>query len=172
MKKIMYLFLGLMITALGCQTDSKFSESEKEALVQAVMKTSQQFWSMAQQPYDTGSFRAFLKYWDENSDQIWQTDPATVVFNTSITKTGEEWMNSLKGMINNRIRTFPTILESHFSALSNDKVLEVHKGDYTITMKDSTVSEPFTMVNTIVWANINGDWKMQFWHESWAKKSE
>ena len=117
-------------------------------------------------------FRAFLKFWDENSDQIWQTDPASVVFNTSITKTGDEWMNAVKGMINNRIRTFPTILESHFSVLSDDKVLEVNKGDFTITRKDSTVSGPFTMVNTIVWADINGDWKMQFFHESTAKKSE
>ena len=161
-----------MITVLGCQTYSKLTDSEKEAIVQAVMKASQEYWSMAQQPYDTGSFRVFMKFIDDNSDQVWQTEPVAGIFNTSVTKTGAEWMDLLKGIIDNRIRTFPTILESHFSVLSNDKVLEVNEGDFTITRKDSTVSGPFSMVNTVIWANINGDWKMQFFHESTAKKSE
>ena len=171
MKKIMYLFLGLLITLLGCRTDSKLTDSEKEAIVQSVKKASQQFWSMTQ-PYDTGTFRKISKLWDENSDQAWQTDPVAVVFNTGITKTSSEWLNNWETMVENRIATTPTILESHFSVLSKDKVLEVNTGDFTITRKDSTISGPFTMVNTIIWAKVNGDWKMQFFHESGAKKSE
>ena len=171
MKKIIYLFLGLLFIAQSCQTNYKLTDTDKEALVKAVKEKSQQFWSMTQ-PYDTGTFRRVLKFWDENSDQAWQTDPVAVVFNTGITKTRAEWMDNWKSMIDTRISTVPTILETHFSVLSKDKVLEVNKGDFTITRKDSTVSGPFTMVNTIVWADINGDWKMQFFHESTAKKSE
>ena len=170
MKKLLFLLLGVVIITTACQTSTELTDADKDAMVQAVKQASQEFWSLASQAYDTGFFNQALKFWDENSDQIWQTDPVAVVFDTSITETKDEWMSDWKAMIDNRIKTTPTILESHFSVLTKDKVLEVNKGDITVMEKDSTIYGPNTMVNTIVWANINGEWKMQFWHESWAVK--
>jgi hypothetical protein len=177
MKKIIYLFIGLFIIVQGCQTNSKLNDSDKAVLVNAVKDKSNQYWSLLQsytlnQPYDTGTFRKFMKFWDKNSDRLWQSDPVSVIFNTEITKTEADWEAKFKKMIETRISTNPTILESHFAVLSNDVVLEVNKGDFTITGKDSVVYGPFTMVNTQIWVNRNGDWKMQFFHESTAKKSE
>jgi hypothetical protein len=171
MKKIVCLFLGLVVMILSCQKNPKLSDSEKGTILKAVQRTSQQFWSYTQ-PYDTGSFRRFVKFWDENSDKIWQTEPVTVVFETDIIKTRSEWVKMWKDMIDQRISTVPIIHESHFSVLSSDKVLEVNKGDFTITGKDSVVYGPFTMVNTVLWTNTNGDWRMQYFHESSVKKSE
>jgi hypothetical protein len=169
MKKIALLLLGFIIIGQGCQTNSKLSDLDKESIVKAVKEKSEQFWSNTQ-PYDTGSFRKFAAFWDENSDKAWQTESVAVVFNTGLTKSSSEWLNNWKDMIDNRISTVATILESHFNVLGKDKVLEVNSGDYTVTGKDSTIYGPFKMVNTIIWANINGDWKMQFFHESWVKK--
>jgi hypothetical protein len=173
MKKIIYLFLGLFIMVQGCQTNSKLNDSDKAVLVNAVKDKSHQYWSVTlNQPYDTGSFRKAMKFWDKNSDHIWQSDPVSAIFNTEITKAEADWETQLKKMIETRISTNPTILESHFAVLSNDVVLEVNKGDFTITGKDSVVYGPFTMVNTLIWVNKNGDWKMQFFHESTVKKPE
>jgi hypothetical protein len=172
MKIIMYLFLGIVIISQSCQSDSKLTDSEKDALVQDVMKTSQQFFALSAQPHDTGSFRNFIKFVDENADQSWQTDPVAAVDNITITKTMSEWIIHMKAVMDRRISTNPKILESHFFVLSKDKVIEVNKGDFAPIMTDSTVRGPFTMVNTIVWGNINGEWKMQFFHESTARKSE
>jgi hypothetical protein len=171
MRKIIYLSMGIIFCFLGCQKNSKLTDSEKGLLVKAVKEKSQQFWSNTQ-PYDTGSFRKFIKFWDDNSDGEWQTEPVAVIFNTGVTKTRAEWVNNWKKMIDSRISTNPTILESHFTVLAGDKVLEVNTGDFSITMKDSTVRGPYKMVNTIVWINRNGDWKMQFFHESTAEKSK
>jgi hypothetical protein len=169
MKKIVYLFLGSVIIVLSCQKNPKLSDNEKDSIVKAVQNKSLQFWSYSQ-PYDTGSFRMFEKFWDENSDKIWQTEPIAVVFDTDYVKTHSEWISMWKEMIDTRISTVPVIHESHFAVLSTDKVLEVNKGDFTITGKDSVVYGPFTMVNTILWINTNGDWRMFYFHESSAKK--
>jgi len=73
-------------------------------------------------------------------------------------------------MLDSRISTNPAITESYFAVLSKDLVLEVNKGDYTVTAKDNTVYGPFTMVNTLVWINRDGAWKMIHFHESWQRK--
>jgi cytochrome c556 len=133
MKTITSLFLGAVIIVQSCQSDSKLTDSEKETLVKEVMKTSQQFWSMAGQPYGTGSFRNFVKFLDENADNAWQTDPVASVDNITITKTMSQRINNWKTLIDRRISSDPKILESHFPVLSRDKVLEVNKGDFTVT---------------------------------------
>ncbi len=95
-----------------------------------------------------------------------------MVFNTEIIKTHSEWAKNLKQIIDERIATNPNVLESHFAVLSWDKVLEVNAGDFTIMTKDSIVHGPIAMVITLVWIKKNGDWKIQYFHESTGKKSE
>jgi len=65
-----------------------------------------------------------------------------------------------------------TIVDSRFNVLSADKVLEVNKIDYTVTTIDSIVHGPYMAVNTVLWVNIDGNWKMQFFHESTALKEQ
>jgi hypothetical protein len=169
MNKIVFLCLGLTILLSGCQTRSKLSDSDKESIVKAVKERSEKFWSFTQ-PYDTSTFRKIIVVWDENSDKAWQSEPVAVVFNTELIKTSSEWLKMWKKMIDTRISTNPKVSESHFNVLAEDKVLEVNAGDYTVTGKDNVVYGPYKMVNTILWVKTNGDWKMQFFHESYEEK--
>ena len=168
--RVLLCLLAVVIVTQGCQTDSELTDSEKDALVQAVKHTGQEYWTLMNQPYSNTTNDEAFKFMDENADQMWQTDPIAVIFNTGITNTQAEMKNNFKGMFDNRISTKSTLLESYYSVLANDKVLEVIRADYIITRKDSTVSDPLTMVNTSVWANINGEWKIQFSHSSFRKK--
>ena len=171
MKKYFLLILAIIFMAFfSCKETTQLTDSDKDALVQSVKQASQEYWSFAKQPYNNTTSNETFKFMDEDADQRWQTDPVAVVFNTSITNTQAELKNSFKSLFDNRISSNPTILESYYSVLANDKVLEVIRGDYTITLKDSTVTDPFTMVNTTIWENTNGDWKIQFVHNSFRKK--
>ena len=164
--------LAVVIVAHSCQTESELTVSDKDAIVQEVKQVSQEYWSLLKQPYGSTTYSESLKYMDENADQIWLTEPVSVIFNTAITMTQAEWLTNYKSMIDNRISTDVTVLESYYSVLSSDKVLEVIKGEYTITRKDSSVVGPFIMANTAIWTNINGDWKNQYWHSSYMLKEE
>lgn len=168
--RILPCILAILVFTLGCQTESELTDTAKDELIQAVKQKSKQYWSLMNQAYDNTTYNETLKYLDENADQIWQTDPVAIIFNTRITKSQSEWYSSFKGLMENRISTNITELDKYYSVLAHDKVLEVSTADYTVTRKDSTVSNPYTMVNTSVWANIDGDWKIQFTHNSWKIK--
>jgi hypothetical protein len=166
MKRILYLLLGIAIITQGCQTNTKRTDSDREAIVQSVKKASQSYWTAIGETYDNETFSKVKKYFDENSYVIWQTNPVSFVLNTGITSTQADWLNQFEGIIGNRISTPCTISEAHYSVLNDKKVLEVIGGNASFMRKDSTVVGPFKFVNTALWANIDGEWKMQFTHQS------
>ena len=75
-------------------------------------------------------------------------------------------------MLDARSSTNVKMLNSYFSILSENQVLEVNEGDYTLTGKDGKLFGPYRMVNSIVWVNRKGSWKMLHVHESWASRKE
>lgn len=170
MKKIVILFLGLLTMVSGCQTKTELTAEDKNAIVKAVKEISEPFWGWNDK-FEQEDMK-FLALYDENSDNAWQPDPVATVFNTSIIKTQAEWIEMWKEMIENRLAMNMSIVDSHFNVLSADKVLEVNKIDYTITTLDSIVHGPYIAVNTVLWVNIDGNWKMQFFHESTALKEQ
>ena len=172
MKRVFYLTLGLLVMTLGCQTNPELTDQEKESIVKAVKERSQLFWVTNNQSYNSESMQKFMSLIDENCDQAWQTDPAMAVFNIGIIKFRTEVESFWKTAIESRNSTNVTIVEDYFAVLSKDKVLEVNKGDYTVAGKDSITYGPFSMVNTIVWVNKNGEWKMLHCHESYVAKEE
>jgi hypothetical protein len=103
---------------------------------------------------------------------MWQSNPAAMIYNLNIIKTRAQLNDAWGKSIESRTGTPVKILESYFSILSRDHVLEVNKADYTVVGKNGTTYGPFSMVNTIVWINRNGDWKMLHCHSSWEKKKE
>jgi hypothetical protein len=171
MQKIIYLFLVMAaIFFTGCQKSTELSDSEKKAMVKAVQEKSQELYGVLQ--YDTGTLRKVMAYYDENNEMEWQTDPVTFVDNTFIHKNRSDLVDSWRSLIDRRISTSSTIEESHYEVLSRDKVLEVCKGDFTNVRKDGTIAGPFTMVNTVIWIDRDGEWKIQYYHQSWGRKSE
>lgn len=171
MKRVFYVTLALLVLALGCQINQKLTDQQKESIVKAVKERSQQFFDI-NKSYNSESLQKTMNFADENIDKAWLTDPAEVVFDINIIKTRAD-MQSFWGMaIESRMSTNITMLENHFAVVSRDQVVEVNKADYTITGKDSITSGPYTMVHTIVWVNINGEWKILHIHQSSAKKAE
>jgi hypothetical protein len=166
MKRLLYLLLGIAILTQGCQTNSVLTDSEKESIVQSVKKASQEFWSTLGQTYDNEIFNKVMKYYDENSDVMWQTDPVAFILNTSINYKQEDWLKQFEAVIGRRISTPCTVSESYYSVLTDKKVVEVINGTASVMYKDSTVVGPFKFVNTSIWGNIDGEWKMQFTHQS------
>jgi len=171
MKKTVILFLGLLTMATGCQTNTGLTDADKDAIVKAVKEISEPFWGWNDQ-FDQTDMSQILALYDENSDNAWQPDPVATVFNTDIITTQAEWMEMWKEIIADRLAMNMSIVDSHFNVLSADKVLEVNKIDYTVTTMDSIVHGPYTAVNTVLWVNIDGNWKMQFFHESTALKEQ
>jgi ketosteroid isomerase-like protein len=171
MKRVFYVTLGLLVMTLGCQTNQKLTDQQKDLIVKAVKERSQQFFDI-NKSYNTESLQKTMSFSDENIDKAWLTDPAEVVFDINIIKTRADVQNFWGMAIESRISTNITMTEDHFAVLSKDQVVEVNKADYTITGKDSITSGPYTMVHTIVWVNINGEWKMLHIHQSSAKKTE
>jgi len=173
MKRVCFFTLGLLIMAMGCQTNQKLTEQQKESILKAVKERSHEFWIVSnQKSYDKMTLNRFMSFVDEKSDQAWSTDPAGWVFNLEILKSRSDLENDFRKIFEARIVTSPIIKESYFAVLSKDLVLEVNKGDYTITRKDSTTLGPLTMVNTCVWMNSEGEWKMIHCHESYQPKKE
>jgi hypothetical protein len=168
--RVLTCVLAIGILTIGCQTESELSDSAKDELMQAVKQKSKDYWALMNQPYDNTTYDETLKFLDENADKKWQTDPVAVIFNTRITNTQDEWYSYFKGLMDNRLSTSITELDKYYSVLAFDKVLEVSTADYFVTQKDSTVSDLYTMVNTSVWTNIDGEWKVQFTHNSFSKK--
>jgi hypothetical protein len=172
MKRANYLTLGLLVFALGCQTNLKLSNQQKDSISQDVQETSQQFWALYNRTYDSGSLPKLLSFFDENCIQIWQTEPAAVIFNVTMVKTPADLEKVWKEMLELRSSTNVTMLDDYFTVLSKDKVLEVNEGDFTITGKDGKTFGPYRMVNSIIWGNNNGAWKMLHFHESWKNYKE
>ncbi len=164
--KIIILLLSLF-TFWGCHdTPTVLTDSEKETIIRAVEEASQDYWSAIGQTYNNESFSQIKEYFDENSDSMWKTKPIALILNTGIFYKQADWLDQFEKVIENRISTTCNIIEAHYSILSDDKVLEVIKGKASYTEKDSTSVGPFPFVNTALWTNINGEWKMQFVHQS------
>jgi hypothetical protein len=172
MNRVLYLLLGVSIITQGCQTNSNLTTSDKESIVQAVKQASQGYWSNASSTYDIESYNKAIKFCDENSDNMWQTEPVAGIFNLGIINKQADSFANTKTMIENRISTPINIQKSHYAVLSDKKVLEVLEGDFSIIMKDSTKSGPFKWIGTSIWANVDGKWKMQFYHNSFKLQSE
>jgi hypothetical protein len=171
MKKLICLISVLMLMNLSCQTNSELSDSKKEIIVNAVKETSQQFYEKMREPNDPVTFRnVFMGFWDENAEYGWQTEPVVFVDNFQIRRNKSDMDIWLKNLTESRISTNPMITESHYEVLSNDKVLEVTKGDFTFIRKDSTIVGPIEMINTTIWTNKNGKWMIQFFHQSTRRK--
>jgi hypothetical protein len=143
---------------------------EKKAMVEAVKERSQQFYSDLQ--YDKGTLAKVMAFYDENHDIEWQTDPVMFIDNTFIIRNRTDLVEFWRNLFDRRITSKFTIDKSHYEVLSKDKVLEVIKGDFTNVRKDGSVAGPFTMVNTAIWIDRNGEWKIQYFHHSWGRKSE
>jgi ketosteroid isomerase-like protein len=171
MKRVFYVTFGFLVMTLACQTNQKLTDQQKDSIVKAVKERSQQFFDI-NKSYNNESLQKTMSFADENIDKAWQTDPALVVFDINIIKTRAEMQNFWGMAIDSRISTNITMLENHFAVLSKDQVVEVNKADYTITGKDSITSGLYTMVHTIVWVNINSEWKIVHIHQSSAKKAE
>ena len=171
MKKTVLLFLGLLAIAAGCMTRTELTDSDKDVIVRTVKETSAKYWNFNEK-MDLNEMPKYFSMYDENSDSAWQTEPVSVVFNTQILNTHAEWADMYREMYEKRSAMNVSVVNSHFNVLSADKVLEVNKVDFTVTTKDSIVHGPYTGVNTILWVNIDGAWKMQFFHESTADKQQ
>lgn len=164
--------LGFVIMAQGCQTQSELSDADRDAMVQAVKHTSQEYWAVWSSTYDTTTFSKSKKFIDVTSDQMWQTEPVAVIYLTTVYNKQDESITQAKSMIENRISGVINIHKAHYSVLSDNKVLEVLEGDFSIVFKDSTESGSIEWVGTSIWANKAGDWKIQFTHNSYQPKSE
>ena len=165
MKKLLFLLLGIVIITTACQTNTELTDADKDAIVQAVKQTSQEYWAAISQTYDIESYSKVRKYFDEDSDQIWQSDPIALILNTGIINKQADWQIQLETMIGNRISTPVNVSEVYYTTLSDKKVFEVIKGEFSYMRKDSSVVGPITFVGTSIWANINGEWKLQFVHQ-------
>jgi len=168
MKKYFLLIPAIILVAFSsCKETTELTDSDKEALVQSVKQASQEYWAAFGVTYDNESFSKVKKYIDENSDIIWQTDPVAIIYNKDIINKQADSFDQLEKMIGSRISGTTNILEAHYSVLSDDKVLEVVKVDFSYMTKDSTIGGPNTLVTTAIWANIDGEWVMQLSHNSY-----
>ena len=168
----MFLLLGVVIIATACQTKTELTDADKDAIVQAVKEASQKNQAIISGPYDNDSFNKAIKFIDENSDQIWQTEPVTSVTGIRVRNKRSDGLASLKSMFDSRLSSPSNINNAHYSVLSENKVLEVLEGDFTVIMKDSTNVGTFAWIGTTLWANIEGEWKIQYAHNSYARQSE
>lgn len=172
MKRTSFLSLGILMIALGCTTNMKLTDQKKDSIIRSVQEMSRQFWVVINQKYDSGSLEKFMSFIDEGTDQAWVAEPAVVGFNTNLFSTRADLENVWREMLEARSSTNVTMLSNHFAILSENQVLEVNEGDYTLTGKDGKIFGPYRMVNTAIWVNRNGQWKMMHLHESWANKKD
>lgn len=160
-----------MITQ-GFQTNSKQTDSDKDAMVQAVRQASKEYWAVWTNTYNNETFDKFMKYVDIKSDQMWQSEPVATIHNTDIIYKQADANKVAASMLENRISTPVNVQKAHYSVLSDNKVLEVLEANVSVIMKDSTVIGPLSWVASLIWANIDGDWKIQFLHSSYQPQSE
>lgn len=169
-KTLLSIFL---LCIFGCtpKLGNQMTDRQKESILESVKQTSQRMWDL-QQSYDSESLKNFMDLVDPNCDQMWQTDPAAMIYNLDIIKTRAELNDAWGKSVDSRTGTPVKILEAYFSVISKNQVLEVNRADYTVIGKESSTYGPFSMVNTIVWIKRNGEWKMLHCHSSWARKAK
>lgn len=172
MKKILFILFGVVIITSSCQTNTELTDADKEALVQSLRAASEEYWSLGSVEYTSETYAKMMKFVDNHSDQLWQTDPVTFINNIYIINTNADFNATYESVIGSRYSTPMNILKAHYSVISDKKVLEVLEGDFSIVMKDGTVQGPMQFVITSLWSNIDGDWKLQFTHNSFAQQSE
>lgn len=166
MKRLLYLLLGIVFIACACQTETELTDADKDAIVQSVKQASEEYWSIWSSTYDDQTYSEFMKFYDINTDEMWQTEPVAVIINKNITYKQEESLAVAKSGFEERISTPTNIMKAHYSVLSDEKVLEVLEGDLTVIMKDSSVMGPLKFKMSNIWAKVDGEWKIQFLHNS------
>ena len=172
MKKLLFLLLGFVILTTACQTNTELTDADEDAMVQAVKQASQEYQAIISGPYDNDSYNEAIKFIDENSDLIWQTEPVTSLTGIRVRYKRSDSFENLKSMFDDRLESPTKINNAHYSVLSKNKVLEVMEGEFTVIMKDSTNVGTFAWIGTTLWANIDGEWKIQYAHNSYARQSE
>lgn len=172
MKRSIFLAMWLLLITIGCRTNLKLTDQQSDNIVNEVKATSQQFWNLYNMPYTQASLAKIMSFVDKSEKQDWQDKPAQVVFNISIFPSWADLDSVWRGMITERASTNVIMLNNFFTVLSETTVLEVNDGYYTITGAEGDKIGPFEMVNTIVWINRSGKWKMLHFHESWAGQKE
>jgi len=172
MKKFLFLLLGVVILTTACQTNTELTDADKDSIVQAVKQASQEYWSIMASTYDSETYSKAINFIDENSDQIWQTEPVASVTGIRIRYKRSDSFENLKSMFDDRLESPTKINNAHYSVLSKNKVLEVMEGEFTVIRKDSTNVGTFAWIGTTLWANIDGEWKIQYAHNSYARQSE
>lgn len=165
MKKLINSFVVaiMLIPALYGQD---LTDAQKALIVSEVQAASKKFWVDNNQSYKSESLNESMAYIDKNNDSLWQTGPATITFNTEIIKSRADWENLWGQMLDSSSSTQITIPEDYFAVLSDVAVLEVNKGEFTITEKSGNTTGPVKMVNTILWIKKDGKWKIMHCHES------
>lgn len=172
MKQLLFLLLGVVIIVNACQTSTELTDTDKEAIVQAVKEVRQEYVSIHSSTYDNEAASKLQNLYDENSDQIWQTEPIANATGVRVRNKRVDALAGIKSMVDKRLSTPVKVRNQYFSVLSENKVLEILESDFTVIMKDSTDVGTYTAVGTTLWAKIDGEWKMQYTHSSYARQSE
>jgi hypothetical protein len=163
MKKMFYLILCLSGLVWGCQPNN----IQRDDMANQVRQTSQELWDLMGKPYDSTSLKQFMGFFSANYSNTWQDIPEQVlVLNTDITKLSD-WEKDAQNIMDSRKQTDITMTEIHESVLSHEKVLQISRGDFSVILKNGSVSGPYTMANTILWGKEKEGWKILFWHQSW-----
>ena len=174
MKRILYLLLGAVIFTTACQTNTELTltDADKNVIVETIKQTSDEFWSLWKEPYDSVYAENILKFMNQNFAETWQSEAVFASQGINLVKSLEDYQNSWETAITRRISTSFSNFESYYSVLSKNKVLEVTKEDYFVTRLDSTVGPLYNGITTIIWGRVDGEWKVQYMHLSWGRKPE
>ncbi|MDP4223800.1 MAG: nuclear transport factor 2 family protein [Bacteroidota bacterium] len=168
MKKLISLFAAAILL-VTINYGQNLTDAQKASIVSEVQAASKKFWIDNNRSYNGESLKESMAYIDENNDRLWQTGPATISLNTTLVKSRADWENIWGQIIDSRSSTNITIPEDYFAVISDACVLEVNKGEFTITEKGGNTIGPMTMVNTILWIKRDGKWKILHCHESYEQ---
>jgi ketosteroid isomerase-like protein len=164
MKKLICL-LSVVFTLMPVSAQ-ELTDAQKASIISEVQAASKKFWIDNNRSYNSESLKESMTFIDENNDKLWQTEPATISFNMEIIKSRSDWENVWGQMLDTRASTSVTIPEDYFAVVSGTCVLEVNKGEFTITDKGGSTMGPMKMVNTLIWIKKDGKWKILHCHES------
>ncbi len=163
MKNKIFFLTGFVLIGLTGNSQSNISALQKDKMVQEVKEQSHSLMALGRVQYDSESLNSYMNFFD---DQQKNAIPVIWVSNFSFTKNTNELKTELGNLVESRDKTPNEITEEYFFVLSENLVLEINKGTFSVKRKDGQDRGPFQMSNSTLWQKKKGTWRIIHSHQS------
>jgi ketosteroid isomerase-like protein len=171
-KRLFFIFsiifsIIILLSAYQPTSKKELTDAQRQEIANTIRQRNQEFIDQ----WKKMNHERFNKFTDdflvESNEPSWMSNPALMVFNLNILPTKEKFKESWRATIDKNPSYNMKTIEDYVSVISENLAIYVGKFNYSITDSLGNTGKEHTAINTTVYINKNGKWKMLHNHQSW-----